>query len=44
MYIFLILVSLLNFSYGGKLEVKNGWVRPAGKGMKVISRKNGADA
>ena len=33
MYIFLILISLLNFSYSGKLEVKDGWVRPAGKGM-----------
>jgi len=33
MYIFLILISLLNFSYSGKLEVKEGWVRPAAKGM-----------
>ena len=33
MYIFLILISLLNFSNSGKLEVKDGWVRPAGKGM-----------
>ena len=33
MYIFLILISLLNFTYSGKLEVKDGWVRPAGEGM-----------
>lgn len=33
MYFFLILISLLNFSAGGKIEVKDGWVRPAGKGM-----------
>ena len=33
MYILMILISLLNFSYSGKLEVKDGWVRPAGKGM-----------
>ena len=33
MYILMILISLLNFSQSGKLEVKDGWVRPAGKGM-----------
>ncbi len=49
MYIFLILISLLNFSYGGKLEVKDGWVRPAGKGMntafyfKAINNSDKAD-
>ena len=49
MYIFLILISLLNFSYSGKLEVKDGWVRPAGKGMntafyfKAINNSNKAD-
>ena len=49
MYIFLILISLLNFSYSGKLEVKDGWVRPAGKGMntafyfKAINNSDKAD-
>ena len=49
MYIFLILISLLNFSYNGKLEVKDGWVRPAGKGMntafyfKAINNSDKAD-
>lgn len=33
MYIFLILISLLSFSTSGNLEVKDGWVRPAAKGM-----------
>ncbi|MFA5804551.1 MAG: copper chaperone PCu(A)C [Melioribacteraceae bacterium] len=33
MYIFLVLVSLINFSYPGKLEVKDAWLRPGGKGM-----------
>lgn len=49
MYIFLILISLLNFSYSGKLEVKDGWVRPAGKGMntafyfKAVNNSDKAD-
>ncbi|MGA8263742.1 MAG: copper chaperone PCu(A)C [Ignavibacteriaceae bacterium] len=49
MYVFLVLISLLNFSYGGKLEVKDGWVRPAGKGMNTafyfnaINNSNKAD-
>lgn len=33
MYLFLVLISLLNFSPKGKLEVKDGWIRPAVKGM-----------
>jgi copper(I)-binding protein len=33
MYIFLILISLLNFTSKGNLQVKDGWIRPAGKGM-----------
>jgi hypothetical protein len=32
-YIFLILISLLNFASNGNLQVKDGWIRPAGKGM-----------
>jgi len=49
MYAFLILISLLNFSYNGKLEVKDGWVRPAGKGMntafyfKAVNNSDKAD-
>jgi copper(I)-binding protein len=49
MYIFLVLISLLNFSYSGKLEVKDGWVRPAGKGMntafyfKAVNNSDKAD-
>ena len=49
MYIFLILISLLNFSYSGKLEVKDGWIRPAGKGMntafyfKAVNNSDKAD-
>ncbi len=33
MYFLLIIISLLNFSSKGNLEVKDAWVRPAGKGM-----------
>jgi copper(I)-binding protein len=49
MYIFLILVSLLNFTSKGNLQVKDGWIRPAGKGMntafyfKVINYSDKAD-
>lgn len=33
MYIFLVLISLINFSYSGKLEIKDAWLRPGGTGM-----------
>jgi periplasmic copper chaperone A len=49
MYIFLILISLLNFSFKGNLQVKDSWIRPAGKGMntalyfKAINNSDKAD-
>jgi periplasmic copper chaperone A len=49
MYIFLILISLLNFISPGNLQVKDGWIRPAGKGMntafyfKAINNSDKAD-
>jgi copper(I)-binding protein len=49
MYIFLILFSLLNFTSKGNLQVKDGWIRPAGKGMntafyfKAINNSDKAD-
>jgi len=49
MYIFLILISLLNFTSKGNLQVKDGWIRPAGKGMntafyfKAINNSDKAD-
>ncbi len=33
MYLLLILISLINFSSNKNIEVKDGWIRPAGKGM-----------
>lgn len=33
MYLFMVLISLLNLSYQGNLEIKDAWVRPGGKGM-----------
>ena len=49
MYIFLVLVSLLNFTSKGNLQVKDGWIRPAGKGMntafyfKAVNNSDKAD-
>lgn len=33
MYFFLIIISLLHCSHKSNIEVKDAWVRPAGKGM-----------
>ena len=33
MNLFMILISLLNFSYQGNLEIKDAWVRPGAIGM-----------
>lgn len=49
MYVFLILLSLLNFTSKGNLQVKDGWIRPAGKGMntafyfKAVNNSDKAD-
>ncbi len=49
MYFLLLIISLLNFSYKGNLEIKDAWLRPAGKGMntalyfKIVNTSDRAD-
>lgn len=33
MYLLMMLISLLNFTYQGNLQIKDAWVRPAAEGM-----------